>query len=105
MLFDLDPDRFAFLKPFALGAAGGLVSLRLVPGLSYKEKAFNLLCGALTAGFLTDATTELLQLQSKAMWGATAFLLGVFGMNVLATANAWLRELKLSDVLPWFRKE
>lgn len=46
MLFDLDPDRFAFLKPFALGAAGSLVSLRYAPGLSHKERAFNLLCGA-----------------------------------------------------------
>lgn len=55
---DFDPDRLAFLKPFAVGAAGGLVSLRYAPGLSYKERAFNLLCGALLAGFLTDAIAE-----------------------------------------------
>lgn len=102
---DFDLDRLAFLKPFAVGAAGGLVSLRYAPGLSRKERAFNLLCGALLAGFLTDAIFELFSLRSQAMWGAIAFLVGVFGMNVLATANTWLRELKLSDVLPWFRKE
>lgn len=102
---DFDPDRLALLKPFALGAAGSLVSLRFAPGLTRRERAFNLLCGALMAGFLTDAVVELLGLRSPALWGATAFLVGVFGMNVLATTNAWLRELKLSDVLPWLRKE
>lgn len=104
-MVDFDPDRLAFLKPFAVGAAGGLVSLRYAPGLSRKERAFNLLCGTLLAGFLTDAIIELFGLRSPAMWGAIAFLVGVFGMNVLAAVNGWLRELKLSDVLPWFRKE
>jgi hypothetical protein len=29
----------------------------------------------------------------------------LFGMNFVAAAVAWIKEMKLSDVLPWARRK
>jgi CBS-domain-containing membrane protein len=103
MNFDFDPKEFIH-NPFAVGGLGSIVSLKFAPGATWLERAFNVLCGVLMAGFLAVALAEFFSLTSEAMRGAIAFLIGVFGMNLVATVVVWIREMKLSDVVPWFRR-
>lgn len=101
---DFDPDHLV-RNPFAIGGLGGLVSLKFAPGATLLERAFNVSCGALLAGFLASAVAEYLSLRTDSMQGAVAFLIGVFGMNLVAAAVRVIRDVKLSDLLPWLRKE
>lgn len=53
------------------------------------------------AGVLSPAIAEYFGLHSPAMQSATAFVVGLFGLNVTATAFAWIKDMKLADLLPW----
>lgn len=103
MPFNFDWDRL-LSSPFFVGAAGALVALKSAPGKTWIERAFNLACGMLLAGFLSAAVAEWLGLKTPETQLAAAFLVGLFGMNVVAAANVWFNETKLADVIPWFKK-
>jgi len=57
------------------------------------------------AVFVSPAAAEFFSLTSPAMQGASAFAVGLFGMNFVATAVTWIKNLQLSDVLPWARRK
>jgi hypothetical protein len=101
---DIDPEKIA-RSPFVIGALGALVALRGAPGETWPTRLINVVCGALFAGFLSPGIAEWFSLTSPAMQGAMAFASGLFGMNFVATAVAWIKELKLADVLPWARRK
>jgi len=101
---DIDPDRLA-RSPFLIGALGALIALRGAPGESWPTRAINVLSGALIAGFVSPALAEWFSLTTPAMQGALAFASGLLGMNFAATALAVIKEIKLSDVLPWIRRK
>lgn len=92
-------------SPFFIGLAGAVVALKGCPGKSWGERVFNAGCGALLAGFLSAAIAEWLGLKTPEMRSAVAFVVGLFGMNLVAAANAWIGEIKLSDVIPWLKKK
>jgi hypothetical protein len=100
---DIDPERIA-KSPFLIGLLGGIVALRGVPGASWRDRTFNALSASLLAGFLSPAVAEYFGMTSASMQGATAFLVGLFGLNVTATAVEWIRNATLDDVLPWRKK-
>ena len=101
MAFDFDN---ALSSPFVVGLAGAVVALKGCPGRSWGERIFNAGCGALLAGFLSAAIAEWLGLRTSETRSAVAFAVGLFGMNLVASVNAWLIDAKLSDVIPWIKK-
>lgn len=103
MPVNFDPEK-VLASPFLIGLAGAVVALKGAPGKSWGERLFNAGCGALLAGFLSAAIAEWLGLTTSEARSAVAFVVGLFGMNLVASANAWISEAKLSDVIPWLRK-
>lgn len=91
-------------SPFLIGLAGAVVALKGAPGKTWFERVFNAGCGALLAGFLSAAIGEWLGLRTTETRSAVAFVVGLFGMNLVAAVNVWLSETKLADVLPWLKK-
>ena len=90
-------------SPFIVGALGAVVALRGTPGDTWMTRLFNVVCGALIAGFGSPAVCEFFSLTSPSMQGAMAFASGLFGMNVAAMVVGWTKSLQLSDFLPWVR--
>lgn len=101
---DIDPEKLT-RSPFVIGAIGALVALRWAPGESWPTRLMNIASGGMIAGFLSPGVAEWFSLTSPAMAAAMAFASGLFGMNFVATAVAWIKELKLADVLPWARRK
>lgn len=101
---DIDPERIV-RHPLTIGALGALVALRGSPGDTWLIRAFNVLSGALLAGFFSPAASEFFALTTPAMQGAMAFAIGLFGMNFVATGVQWIKALQLSDVVPWLRRK
>lgn len=104
---DIDPqDAFkAARSPFFIGLIGGLIALRSVPGATWKERAFNAGSASMLAGFFSPALSEYFSLTSPAMQSATAFAVGLFGLNAVALVVAYIKTMDLSKVLPFGRKE
>jgi hypothetical protein len=100
----LDPDR-VMRSPVVAGAIGSIVALKSSPGSSWPERFFNVLCGALLAGYASPALAEFFGLKTPAMQSGAAFAVGLFGMNLVATAFQWTRDAKLGDWLPWLKKD
>lgn len=90
--------------PFIVGLVGGIVALKFSPGQSWPERAFHVVCAGASAGLLGPALTEWVGLTSPAMQSAAAFLVGLFGLNLTAAAFEWIKAVKLSDLVPWFRR-
>lgn len=101
---DLDPERIA-RSPFLIGALGALVALKGAPGDTWPMRIFNVFSGALLAGFGAPAIAEFFSLTTPAMQGAMSFAVGLFGMNFVAASGVWIKQLQLSDVLPWVRRK
>lgn len=99
----LDPDR-VLRSPLVAGAIGSIVALKSSPGASWPERAFNVLCGALLAGYGSPAICEYFGLHTVATTSGMSFAVGLFGMNLVATVLVWIKDVKLGDVIPWFKK-
>lgn len=102
-LSGFDPEKI-MASPFLIGFAGAVVALRGAPGKTWLERVINATCGALMAGFMTAAIAEFFGLRTAEMQSAIAFCIGLFGMNLTAAVNDWIREAKLADVVPWIKK-
>ena len=90
--------------PFVVGLVGGIVSLRGAPGASWKERFFHVVSAGALAGFCSPALTEWFGLTTPAMQSCAAFVVGLFGLNLTATAVEWIRGAKLADFMPWAKK-
>ena len=88
-------------SPWVAGAMGAIVALRGVPGLSWGERLFNVLSGLLIAGYVSPAAAGYLGLDSHQMQSATAFLFGLFGLNLAASIVEAIRTTDFRGVLPW----
>lgn len=95
---ELDVERLV-RSPFAVGAAGGLVALRFAPGLTWFERAFNVLCGSLCAGFSGPALAEWLQVSSPGMQAGLSFGVGMFGLSLAAAVVQGIRDVRLSEII------
>lgn len=90
-------------NPFLAGLLGGVLMLRGVPGSSWRERLFNVFSAMLLAGFFAPALAEFFSLTSPAMQSATAFAVGLFGLNLVAAMVEWIKAVTLDDILPWRR--
>ena len=88
-------------SPFIVGLLGAIVALRGTPGASWPERAFNVACGSMLSGYVSPAMAEYFGLATSNMQAASAFVVGLLGLNLVATLVLWLKELKLADLLPW----
>ncbi|QIM51630.1 hypothetical protein [Hydrogenophaga crocea] len=103
---DIDPqDAFKVARsPFLIGLLGGVVALRTVPGASWGERAVNAVSASMLAGFFSPAIAEYFGLTTPAMQSATAFAVGLFGLNAVALVVAYIKSIDLSKVLPFGKK-
>lgn len=71
-------------KPATIGGfLGAVVSLKLVEGLNLWQRFTTVLGGALCASYVTPLVLEVITLSTK-LEAAVAFLIGVFGMSLVA---------------------
>ena len=101
---DVNPETVV-KSPFFVGLLGAIVALRGTPGASVKERVFNLFSGTLLAGYLSPAIVEYFNLASPDMQAATAFVVGLFGLNLTAAIVEHIRGMGLSAYVPGKRKE
>lgn len=98
---DLNPELIK--SPWVAGAMGALVALHGVPGLTWGERAFNVFAGLLIAGYVSPAAASYLGLAEPTMQSAAAFLMGLFGLNLIAAIVEAIRTADLGKLLPWKR--
>lgn len=96
---DLNPELVK--SPWVAGAMGAIVALRGVPGLTWGERAFNVFAGLLIAGYVSPAAAGYLGFADANMQGATAFLCGLFGLNLVAAIVETIRTTDFRGLLPW----
>ena len=96
---DLNPDLIK--SPWVAGAMGAIVALRGVPGITWGERLFNAFSGLMIAGYISPAAADYLGLEGANMQGATAFLFGLFGLNLVAGIVEAIRTTDFRAVMPW----
>ena len=96
---DINPDLIK--SPWVAGAIGAIVALRGVPGLTWGERLFNAFSGLMIAGYVSPAAADYLGLEGQNMQGATAFLFGLFGLNLVAAGIESIRATDFRGLLPW----
>lgn len=104
---DIDPDKY-LQNPWFVGGVGSVIALRWAPGLTWIERAFNVACGLTMAGFMAPLAVEYLKLTSPAMFSGSAFMIGLFGMNLVAAINNGIRNTTIADLMafvPWAKKD
>ena len=98
-----DPLDTLLRSPWLSGAAGAIVALHGAPGASWPQRTFNVVAGALVAGYASPIINQYFGLSSPDLQSASAFLCGLFGLNFSARlvdsrrASIWL------EILPWRR--
>lgn len=101
---DIDPDRI-LRSPWVAGGLGALVGLRFAPGLTWWERAFNILCGCLCAGYISPALMEWLRIDPAGIRACAAFGVGMFGLSVAAEVMKFVRDGDLRQVAAaWWGK-
>ncbi len=98
----IDTEAFA-RSPWLAGALGAIVALHSVPGASWLERLCNVFCGLLIAGFLSPAVAQYIGQTTPEMLSATAFVCGLFGLNVCSAVVVWIKGANIGDLLPWKR--
>ena len=88
-------------SPWVAGAVGAIVALRGVPGITWGERLFNAFSGLMIAGYISPAAADYLGLEGANMQGATAFLFGLFGLNLVAGIVEAIRTTDFRAVMPW----
>ena len=96
---DIDPERIA-RSPFLIGAVGALVTaIKFTPGASWPERGFNIVAGALCAGFITPALVEWLHMSSNNYVSGAAFVVRLLGMSFAAAILDGIKSLKVADII------
>jgi len=65
------------------GTVGGILSLSMLPKLTFRKAVTAVLGGGACAGYLTPLVAEYLSIGSRNLENAMAFVLGVVGMNIV----------------------
>ena len=94
-----------WVHPFMAGTLGALVGLRFAPGLGVVERSINVSSGALVASFLTPVATTVLSVNSPSVESGFAFILGMFGMSIMASVMTGLREVRFGEIITgWLKR-
>jgi hypothetical protein len=95
-----------FQSDFAVGFLGACISLRWVPGKTYKERLFHLLSGATCASIFTPALLEWLIVPQGSIRFALAFAVGVFGVSLVAAIHTVIQEVKWKEIVrSWLKRK
>jgi hypothetical protein len=88
-------------SPFTIGAIGAAISSspRFLPGATWLERLSNVAAGALTAGYLTPAVTTWVGLERGGMGDGAAFVIGAFGMSLMAALLQAIKETAFGQIL------
>lgn len=78
---------------------------RAVPGTTWMQRAASIATGALLSGFFSPALSEYFGMTTPAMQSAMSFAVGLFGLNLMAAALDWTKTVKVSDYIPWLRRD
>jgi len=95
---DINPEQ-VIKHPFFAGVIGSIISLRWIPGRAYSEKVVIVIIGTLTARFLGPAVGEYFALQTPGMQSAISFLIGLFGLNMMASVSLWLKTVDIGSLI------
>jgi hypothetical protein len=88
---DIDPDK-VLRSPLVAGALGAVVGLAFAPGDTWRERAFNVLCGALSAYYIAPALAEWLRIEPAGIKASAAFGIGLFGMSIASEIVKFIRD-------------
>jgi len=101
---DLDLQTLARSAPGA-GLVGALISLRFAPGLTWAERAVNVVSGTAIASYVGPSAADVLMLHSDNAKMGVAFMLGFLGISLAGSVLQAVREIKLAEILGgWLRK-
>lgn len=103
MSLDINPEIVA-KNPFLIGALGALVGLRGVPGANFAERAVNAVSGALLSGFTSPFIAAYFGMTGEGALSFTAFVVGLFGLNLVAATQEWMKGMTIADLIPWIKK-
>jgi hypothetical protein len=96
-MIDLNPES-VIKSPYFAGLVGSVISLRWVPGGTVLEKLIIIAIGVGAASFLGPAAGEYFGLHSQAMQSAISFMIGLFGLNLMAAVALWIKTVDLSTI-------
>jgi hypothetical protein len=88
---DIDPDQ-VLRSPGVAGGFGAIVGLAFAPGASWRERAFNVLAGGLSAYYIAPALTEWLRIEPAGIRACAAFGVGLFGLSVASEVVKFIRD-------------
>ena len=90
-------------SPWLSGAAGAIVALHGAPGASWPQRTFNVVAGALVAGYASPIINQYFGFSTPELQSASAFLCGLFGLNFSASLLDSIRASNWLELLPWRR--
>ena len=91
-------------NPFLAGFFGGLLALRAVPGSTFLGRLYTVIAASILAGFTSPAVAEYFGIESESSRSAVSFLIGLFGLNFVASGTEYIKTLDLRSILPWGKK-
>lgn len=95
---DLDIEKLA-RSPFAVGALGALVTLRMAPGTTWWERATNVLGGSVCAGYCAPALAEWWRVATPGMHAILAFGVGMFGLSLVGAVMQGIKDTKVAEII------
>ena len=95
---DINPEHVV-KHPFFAGVVGSAISLRWIPGTTIGGKLVIVAIGAATAQFLGPAVAEYFALSSQGMMSAISFLIGLFGLNMMASVSLWIKSVDIGALI------
>jgi hypothetical protein len=87
------------------GLLGAVAGLKFSPGDTLVERLLNIASGAACAVYLAPFLAEVLDMTTPAKQSGLAFLLGMFGMNIVAALMQGIKDLRVGEILSgWFSR-
>ena len=82
------------------------MALKFAPGDTLLTRLFNVMSGALCAGFCSPGLTAYFKVDSPSAQSAFSFGIGMFGLSLAAAVVTGLRDIKLADVMSsWLKRK
>lgn len=93
-------------SPFVTGALGAVVTaIKFTPGATWFERAINVACGSLVAGFVTPALIDWLSVESASYSSGAAFLFGLLGMSLAAAILDGIKTTQFGEIIKsWLQR-
>lgn len=97
-----DMESALWVKDALAAAAGSLLGLKAIPGSSFKEKLFNLLCGFLMAVYAAPALSVWVGITSEVARAGMIFGTGAAGLVLFGSLIDGIRATPLGPFITGF---